>query len=304
MDLIPTSISRVGALLGRRPASWRKVMEGLNTTSRWIVRFEDGGSAFLKVAGSVRAAQWLRWEYDVYRSVREDFLPALIGWLDDPLRPILILEDLSDAVWPPPWTPELIQRVPETLLRVRVADVPLRRTLEQTGRLEARSWRKVRADPRPFLSLGLSSRAWLERALPPLQGAEAAARLDGADLLHGDVKGGNVCFVGSRTVFVDWNWACRGNGVLDAAMWLPALEEEGGPPPERLLPGQGPVAAAIAGNLALRAAKPPPAQIPDLRKSQARKLRHALAWACRTLHLPLPDFVDDVSPLDGATLSV
>jgi hypothetical protein len=269
-------------------------------TLRWTVRFEKGPPAFVKAANTARAAQWLRREYEVYRSVRGDFLPGLIGWLDDPRQPILVLEDLSDAVWPPPWSSEFIGRVLQTLSRVRNAHSAVSRTLEQSGRMYAQSWKLVRANPMPFLSLGLCTRDWLRKAISVLQDAEASVRLDGSDLLHGDVKGGNVCFAGARTVLVDWNWACRGNALLDAATWLPSLEEEGGPAPEQVLPDSGPLAAAVAGNLALRAPKPPPAQMPELRSIQTRKLRRALAWVCRVLHLPAADALNGPGAGAGA----
>ena len=67
--------------------------------------------------------------------------------------------------------------------------------------------------------------------------AEAEAVLDGTDLLHLDVRSDNLCFVGSRAVLVDWNWACRGNGLVDLAGWVPSLHAEGGPLPESCLAG-------------------------------------------------------------------
>jgi aminoglycoside phosphotransferase (APT) family kinase protein len=125
-------------------------------------------------------------------------------------------------------------------------------------------------------------------ALPALETAEAAAEFRGGDLLHGDVKSGNVCLLGERTVLVDWNWAVRGNGLLDLATWLPSLHDEGGPAPETILPGQAPLAAAVAGGLALRASKPAPTQFPNLRIAQTRRLKRALPWACRLLGIDAP----------------
>jgi hypothetical protein len=163
------------------------------------------------------------------------------------------------------------------------------RPFAQTKRLEHGNWRRIRSNPEGFLSLGLCSRAWLEMAVPQLEAAESAAKLDGDDLLHGDIKSGNVCFLGDRTILIDWNWAARGNGLLDIATWLPALCDEGGPAPEALLPAEAPLAAAVAGNLAIRAPLPAPAQFPSLRISQKRKLGHALPWACRVLRVPAPE---------------
>jgi aminoglycoside phosphotransferase (APT) family kinase protein len=68
--------------------------------------------------------------------------------------------------------------------------------------------------------------------------AEAAAEVAGEELVHGDVRSDNLCFVGDRTVLVDWNWAGRGNGVLDIAGLLPSLHREGRPLPDTVLPEQ------------------------------------------------------------------
>jgi hypothetical protein len=36
------------------------------------------------------------------------------------------------------------------------------------------------------------------------------------------VRSDNLCFVDGRTVLVDWNLACTGDGCFDVAFWLPA----------------------------------------------------------------------------------
>jgi hypothetical protein len=211
-----------------------------------------------------------------------------MGWFDDGQRPVLALEDLSRGEWPPPWTADAITRVLDVLKRVRSTTCAVTRPFAQTRRIEPANWRHIRANPSSFLSLGLCTRAWLDMALPVLETAEAAAEFDGSDLLHGDVKSGNVCLLGDRTVLIDWNWAARGSGLLDVATWLPSLHDEGGPAPEMLLTN-APIAAAVTGGLALRATQPPPKQFPQLRVSQNRKLRRALPWACALLGLPVPE---------------
>src|SRR5919109_930569 len=42
-------------------------------------------------------------EHKVYSQVEASFLPELVGWDDDGERPILVLEDLTQGHWPPPW---------------------------------------------------------------------------------------------------------------------------------------------------------------------------------------------------------
>jgi hypothetical protein len=148
---------------------------------------------------------------------------------------------------------------------------------------------RVGRDPAPFLSLGLCSTGWLERAMPALLAAEAAAVLDGDDLLHVDARSDNVCLLPGRVVFVDWNVPARGNRAFDLAFLAPSLRLEGGPLPEEIAPDQGPLAAVAAGYFAARAGLPPVADAPRVRWIQLRQLRVALPWAARALGLAPPD---------------
>ena len=82
----------------------------------------------------------------------------------------------------------------------------------------------------------------------------------------------------------------RRNPDLDIAGWAPSLHAEGGPPPEEILPGAGPLAAVISGYFAERAGRPVIPTAPRVREVQRKQLRTALPWAARVLGL---------APLDG-----
>ena len=56
---------------------------------------------FAKRAIDDATAQWLRLEHRTYSALRASFMPELLGWEDAEL-PLLVLEDLSTAHWPPP----------------------------------------------------------------------------------------------------------------------------------------------------------------------------------------------------------
>ena len=100
--------ARLQGLFGAaRPVAWRRVERGFTAAERWVVRLSDGSSRFVKIAAGNRTAAWLRAEYRVYSQLDAAFLPQLLGWSDDARSPVLVLEDLSDAQWPPPWEPEL-----------------------------------------------------------------------------------------------------------------------------------------------------------------------------------------------------
>lgn len=154
----------------------------------------------------------------------------------------------------------------------------------ETYRDDFSGWRKVAADPAPFLSLGLCTDAWLQAALPGLQAAERAVRLDGEDFLHLDVRSDNLCFTADRTILVDWNWACTGNGLLDLAAWLPSLHAEGGPAPETFLPHAPEMVAAFSGFWASQAGLPD--RDPRIRQLNLFQLSAALPWAARAAGLP------------------
>jgi hypothetical protein len=155
-------------------------------------------------------------------------------------------------------------------------------------------WQTVASDPVPFLSLGLASEAWLNQALLTLLDIDYASFLDGAELVHLDIRSDNLCFDGDRIVIIDWNWACIGNAQFDIGAWLPSLEIEGGPPPEHLLPDAGEIAAIISGYHAANAGLPAVLGAPRIRQAQLAQLKSALPWTVRSLGLP---------PLDGEAIA-
>jgi Ser/Thr protein kinase RdoA (MazF antagonist) len=259
---------------------------GYSAAQRWTVTCTDGTTAFVKHASDGLTATWLRQEYRVYASLRAPFMPALLGWDDDGEMPVLVLEDLSGAEWRAAWTPARISRVLDTLHAIAATPPPAALPSLDTQRPLFTGWAHIAREPEAFLSLRLCTRAWLTQALSLLTRAEADARLAGDDLLHFDVRSDNLCFAADRVVLVDWNWACRGNRVVDVASWLPSLHAEGGPPPEAILPHEPGLAAAISGYFAARAGRhAESAQARAVRTLQLTQLRVALPWAVRALGL-------------------
>jgi hypothetical protein len=278
----------VETLLGQHVVDWHAAVGGYTPAERWDVRGHRGASAFAKVGVDASTGLNLRREHYIYSTVHAPFVPKMLGWDDDGGRPILLLEDLSGAAWPPPWTPQRIMRVVEVLRGVAATPPPDGLRDLETFREDLSGWGMVAADPEPFLSLGLYSRAWLASALPTLLAAQAMADLAGDHLVHFDMRSDNLCFAGERTLLIDWNGACRGNGVLDLASWLPSLQMEGGPAPEALLPDAAPFAALVSGYFASRAGLPLIPTAPRVRDVQLRQLLCALPWAVRSLGLPPP----------------
>jgi hypothetical protein len=187
------------------------VLRGYTAAERWVAHLEGGSSVFAKLGTTELTRDWLRSEARFYAELlgcagRRGFVPALHAFEDHAQRPLLLLEDLSAACWPPPWDARQLERLLAGL-REMARSRPLPASLQgfEIDRELLAGWSRVQLDPRPFLSLGLCSQEWLERALPELLRAQAAARLAGEDLVHGDLRSDNLCFAGDRLVLVDWS---------------------------------------------------------------------------------------------------
>jgi hypothetical protein len=272
---------------GEAPIGWRLVTGGYTPAERWIVELDGGRSAFAKVATANHVAQWLRVEHRAYRDLAAPFMPQLLGWADEPV-PVLLLEDLSGAEWPPPWDAARIHAVLATLDEVAATPCPAWADDVDVAFLFS-GWSAIADEPAPFLALGLVTDSWLEAALPALIAHEQPAEFGGDGLLHFDVRSDNLCFARNRALLVDWNWVSRGNSLFDVAAWLPSLAYEGGPLPEQVRPEAGVFAPALAGYFCSRAPLPPIADAPHVRRVQREQATTALPWAARWLGLPTID---------------
>ena len=280
---------RLEACLGQRPEAFFPVEGGHTPAGRSRVRLEGGRTVFAKWAVDADTEGWLRAEWNVYRQLQAPFVARALAWDEaGGPRPLLVLEDLTSGLWPPPWTPELARRGLEVLEQVAATTPPRGVGILADLGEELRGWHRVAREPEPFLGLGLVSRGWLERGLETLLAAEAAAPLDGNQLLHLDARGDNMAFLAQRVVLVDWNWACRGAAELDREYFGLHVAATAGPAPEDL--GlSGTYAALLAGFFAHQASLPPLPKAPTVRETQRTHLRAALPWAARVLGLPEVD---------------
>ncbi len=284
------------ALKGSAPTSWRRIERGYTPAERWVIRFADGSTAFAKIGVTPLTASCLRDEHRTYRQLNAPFMPRLLGF-EDSERPLLLLEDLSDARWPPPWASGDIDSFVRAMQQVAATrplpdDFPtLAAEFGATGSEQRAStgWGAVARDPRPFLSLGACSEAWLTHALPRLKEAQQDAPVEGDALLHNDVRSDNLCFSRDRgMILIDWNLASRGNALFDLAFAAPSIALEGGPAPEQLVADDGKMAALVSGYFAERAGLPAIPDAPRVRWIQREQLRIALPWAARALGLAEP----------------
>jgi hypothetical protein len=262
---------------------------GYTHAGRHRAFLDDGRTVFVKSAVDELSAGWLRVEIIVYTSIRGSFLPEFHGFAEHDGLPLIVLEDLGVAHWPPPWREGDVDAVRQALAEIAATRPPA--GLERVPRDDlAFEWREVERDPEPFLSTGFCSAAWLDDHLPALRRAAESAPFEGRDFLHLDVRSDNIALRDRRAVLVDWNWACSGNAQLDIVAWAPSLHLEGGPLPEHLVEGEGVAefAAALAGLWAARVGLPAPPTGPRVRQGQRRQLSVALPWAARALDLPEP----------------
>lgn len=282
---------RVGQLVGAQPVAWEaraapwqpaSSVDGGN--ERFSVLLDDGRRVFVKAAQAEHTAAWLRREHEVYAHLRGSFMPCLEAFDDDPVYPILVLEDLSEADWEVRWDHARVAIVRTALSELAGSEPPPNtHPVRETFPTLFGAWRTVEQDPEPFLATGIRSRSWLEHALPTLIAAADAVAADGDELLHLDVRSDNLCFREGTVILVDWNWCSTGNADLDVAAWLPSLALEGGPQPWEVLPGASEYAAFLAGVWAAVVGLPPPTTAPTAREMQRSQLGVALAWCEREL---------------------
>lgn len=266
-----------------------RVSRGYTHNERVVATLSRGGTVFAKRAVDETTAAWLRQEHRMYEALsNRSFVPVVVGWADGE-RPLLVLEDLSGAVWPPPWDGALADAVLAVLEEVADSPAPAALPRLADGESGDEGWHRVLADPGEFLSLGLCDSDWFDRAGPILVDAAAGAPLAGDRLLHCDVRSDNLCFRRGSAVLVDWNLASVGNAQFDVAFWLPSLAAEDGPAPDAVMPGCPPgLVAYVSGFFASRAGGPPIDHAPLVRHVQRRQLETALPWVARVLGLPAP----------------
>ncbi|HSF86430.1 MAG TPA: aminoglycoside phosphotransferase family protein [Acidimicrobiia bacterium] len=206
-------------------------------------------------------------------------MPELIGWDDDGVYPFLILEDLSWASWPPPWTTAGIDAVLAATSELAALPAPAWLPSWKETEDEFRKWRVIAEEPSGFAASSLMSPQWLDQALPALVAAEAVLDVCGDAVVHADIRSDDV-WLTPLAKLVDWNWTRRGDPELDVAAWLPSLYLEGGPAPWDIRPHSTPsVVAALAGYFCYYANLPPsPYVAPEVRDLQRDQAAVCLDW--------------------------
>jgi hypothetical protein len=286
-DAVARLRAHVERLLGVRVTGWRPVAGGWSVSVRGVAELADGGTVFAKLGDVPDTIEAIRAECGVYGLLSGPFVPRVLA--ADPSVPVLVIEDLSAATWPPPWTPGLLAALDRLFDELAASRAPAGLDSLAERVVQIGAWERVATNPRPFAATGVVSEGWLDRCLPVLLQAQAAAPTAGDRLLHFDARSDNLCFREGRGVLVDWNRAIAGDPRWDRLLMLPSIQLEGGPPARSLAPDPHPgIVSWFAGFLAARVGLPPPEGAPRVRGFQLAQLEVALPWAAELLGLPPP----------------
>ncbi|TDW96372.1 phosphotransferase family enzyme [Dinghuibacter silviterrae] len=275
-------------MVGKKSTRWTVPDCGLSAALRYSVQFEDNSRVFVKAATDDDTEEWLRTEHFVLSSLRESFIPHVIGWVDTP--PVLISQDLSHAYWPAShggttWRAGDMELLLDGLKVL--SSVPAPPGLQELQNRKTSIWSRIAGDPEALLRLKICPESWLEQSIDALIKAEVSLDVTGEQLVHGDVRSDNICFLDGQIVFVDWSHASRGYGRHDLATLLPTLHLEGGPAPYLVMPdGGGEAAMGCAGHIYRLSAD---RQMPDWLKNVFKRLiAIELQWAAQCLELDAP----------------
>lgn len=276
-----TQANSISNLVNKDVVSMRAVTGGYTLAKRYIVSFDDRSSAFAKIATNEDTANWLRAEHNFYSQSEHDFHPKMLGWKDEKNETFLLLEDLSHAEWSYKWTENRIKSVLEGLKQISSVQPP--KNLPSIRKLHSDlfCWELIVNNPSIFVESGLAEKDALRKKLPALKELADSANIEGASLVHMDIRSDNTCFVGNKAVFIDWNHACIGNPKIDTLFWLPSLHLEGGPAPWDFKINEPELLAQILGYFVYNSSLEVPHQGSDLRNFQRKQLEVVYEWLNR-----------------------
>jgi hypothetical protein len=257
-----------------------------------VCRLADGRRVFVKAVSPAQnpdSPVMMRREAEINGCLPPEApAPALLHALDDDEWIALVFDFVEGELPATPWHPDELRRV--ITATVALGDLVPRASLHSVAaqyRAMFVGWRTLAAEPEAVDDV------WCREHLDELVAAEASweGATAGNRLLHGDVRSDNVLLTpDARVVFVDWTATCTGAGWFDVLAMLPAVELEGGGPPEHVMGLVGldldrdeilPLVAAMAGYFAERGTLPDPPGLPTVRAFQRAQGQVTTAWLRR-----------------------
>ncbi|MGI9018980.1 MAG: phosphotransferase [Euzebya sp.] len=239
------------------------------------------GPVFAKIAdGGDSSRLAIGAEAALLTTVRHRHMPHVVA--ADPTSdvPWMLLTDMSDAQWPPPWPDEAgLNRLWKAMRRI--------------SRVQPPGWLTQPSDIDPWQTLlarddeGAPDDNWWREHAEALAAA-ATVTIAGTDLVHGDLGSGNLCWDSGRPVLVDWSDAYVGNAEMDMVTVAIDIAHSDGrrvQPPVANLPAW---LAKIAGLLVSASLRPawPGLGGQQVRDEQQALARTAVRWAVETQPAP------------------
>ncbi|HVL89875.1 MAG TPA: hypothetical protein VM841_06535 [Actinomycetota bacterium] len=280
-DVLPA----IRRAFGAAPDHAGRLDEGAySPAGRWLVRFADGRSAFVKAEWEASDGHGTAVEYLVYSNVSAPPVPRLIAYEAGSTEAprVIVTEDLSHARWGAPVT-----RKDATLFDAAVAALEGVAAPEGIRDIPFRpQWDALVRDPAPLIAAGVCDARWIERYGERLSAAEATVDPCGSGLVHCDLWLQNWCRADRGVVMVDWAGAARGSLDVARAWGEAAVRAAGGPSNVIVPKGNAGWAAFMAGLAAQFAAEDhgEPAS-PRLVETIRREAAATLAWACEELEI-------------------
>jgi hypothetical protein len=160
----PDLIRTIETYFAAKVVGWQKPHTGLTAAQRFVARFADGSSAFVKAAVDADTERWLRTDHLIMSTIDCDLVPRVIAWIEAGEQSVLVIEDLTDAHWPADhfreesgkrlpvlWKPGQFQLVFRALDRLAAVAAP--RPLPPLSTDLSAEWAAIAANPASFLAL-------------------------------------------------------------------------------------------------------------------------------------------------------
>lgn len=209
---------------------------------------------------------------------------------DDGEYVIEAIEDLSSASWPPPY-PDDTRSLFAALQELSAHNAPP--GLRDLAVPSETNWEALGAGREWIANLAVCSNRWLDASIGLLIDAEQAFDPSGDQLVHNDLWSGNLAFVGSRCVFIDWAEAHRGSASVDMGFAMLSLRSDGARTTTPRFEGDAAFVSWWSASLASRLTQGvEPWLDPTINQGLHQDLYFALLWAAELLELPSPEGSD------------
>jgi hypothetical protein len=143
----------VAAATEARPMFWEHVVAGHTHAEKWRVALRGGGRAFVKAGTEPSARAQIDREASVLEAVAAPYMPRVHGASNIGDWSVLVLEDLSNEHWPPPY-PDSGKRLLQSVQQLATTPPPPGLPRRPEGRPLGTYWQRIGHEPEPVLAHG------------------------------------------------------------------------------------------------------------------------------------------------------